>query len=269
MINFQNEPLMTAYHHGSYIKLGADWRDKNVICPNSKLYYVIKGEISVKIEDEILLAKKGDAILIPAGIKHSYNLTDSAYAEKYWFHFDIRLGQVNLFDIIDIPYIKHIGINDALISLFDSIVNSSGNLPSDRLNLSSKIASLVSLYTDGCHYINEEPKEADETDRVITHIRRNYAEKFDIDTLASMAKLSPNYFTKKFKERVGHPPMKYVNILRIERAKFLLEHTDMPISAIMESVGFWDFAHFSKLFKSETGYSPTKFRKALAARNYK
>ena len=81
-----------------------------------------------------------------------------------------------------------------------------------------------------------------------------------------MANLTPNYFTKKFKEKTGHTPLKYVNILRLERAKFLLEHTERPISEVMEEVGFLDAAHFSKLFKLGTGYTPTKFRKALSNR---
>ena len=34
----------------------------------------------------------------------------------------------------------------------------------------------------------------------------------------------------------------------------------------MEIVGFGDFAHFTKLFKKETGYSPTKYRNALKKR---
>ena len=84
---------------------------------------------------------------------------------------------------------------------------------------------------------------------------------------ADMARLTPNYFTKKFKEKTGHTPLKYVNILRLERAKFLLEHTDISINKIMEEVGFLDSAHFSKLFKLGTGYSPSKYRKALSARS--
>ena len=56
------------------------------------------------------------------------------------------------------------------------------------------------------------------------------------------------------------------NILRIEKAKFLLEYSDDPINKIMEIVGFDDFAHFTKLFKKETGYSPTKYRNALKKR---
>jgi len=71
MSDFYNEAVSAMYHHGSRIKLTPSWHDKNIICPNSKIYYVLRGEICVETDDEILIARAGDAILISAGVKHS------------------------------------------------------------------------------------------------------------------------------------------------------------------------------------------------------
>ena len=266
MQEIHNDSLTVTYHHGSYIKLTPDWHDKNIICPNSKIYYVTKGEVCVEVGKTKYTARPGDAILIPAGVKHTYHLGDLPYAEKFWFHFDLRCAQTNYFETVDFSYLKHIGITPKLKELFSTVVDSGGNKPSERLSISSAIASIVSIFLDGCNYSRNTPEENDETDKVITFIKKNYYENFTLPSLAEMAKLSQNHFAKKFKEKVGHPPLKYINILRLERAKFLLEHTEKPINTVMEEVGFWDSAHFSKLFKTETGYSPSKFRKALASR---
>ncbi|MBE6645576.1 MAG: helix-turn-helix domain-containing protein [Ruminococcaceae bacterium] len=266
MQDFYNESLTVLYHHGSRIALNSAWRDKNVICPNSKIYYVLDGEICVELKNRSIIARRGDIVLIPAGTKHSYHLTELSYAEKYWFHFDFRCGQKNYFDSVDFPYIRNIGVTKRITDLFDTVVYTKNNTPSNRINISLSLMSIVSVCLEGCGYTDTPPRENDETDKVITYIKKNYNEKITLEELSKMAKLSPNYFIKRFKEKLGYSPIKYINILRIERAKFLLEHTEKPINEIMEDVGFWDSAHFSKLFKSETGYSPTKFRRALASR---
>ena len=264
-MNFQNTPLSVTYHQGSRITLTPKWHDRNIICPNSKIYYVIDGEVCVETEKEKLLARAGDAILIPAGIKHSYHLSELGHAQKYWFHFDLRSGQGNFFDLLNLPYMKHIGLDSSICNLFNTIVNSENRTPKSRLSLSAAILTLISIFVEDSDYIEQKEKNSDETDKVISYIRKSYHENFTLEALAHMANLTPNYFAKKFKERIGIPPLKYINALRIERAKFLLEHTTKPINTIMEEVGFWDSAHFSKLFKLSTGYSPTKFRKALVS----
>ena len=263
------ENFTVTYHHGSYIRLTPDWKNKNVICPNSKIYYVTKGEVCVEVDDRIYTAHVGDAILIPAGIKHSYYLGEDMNAEKFWFHFDIRCAQTNYFDTVNFPYLKHIGSSDNLKELFSAVVEPRSNKPSDKIAVISAITSIVSIFLDGSDYSDNTESKNDETDKVITFIKKNYYEKFTLPYLSEMAKLSPNHFERKFKEKVGYPPLKYINVLRLERAKFLLEHTKKPINTIMEEVGFWDAAHFSKLFKLETGYAPSQFRKALALRNNK
>ena len=78
--------------------------------------------------------------------------------------------------------------------------------------------------------------------------------------LAAVAGMHPNYFIRLFKEKTGTTPAKHITIQRIERAKTLLETTDLPISDIMHSLGFDDISHFSKLFKRYAGYSPRYYR---------
>lgn len=262
-MSFYNESVSVSYHHGSRIILTPAWHDKNIICPNSKLYYVLRGEICVEAEGKKLIAREGDAMLIPSGIKHSYHLTELGFAEKYWFHFDLRIAQSNYFDCIDIPRIKHLGTSASISALFRAVIGANMQRPQDKLTSSSALLSLLAIYIGGAEYIEAPSEPPDETDKVISYIKKNYHESFTLEGLADMANLSPNYLLKKFRERTGLPPHKYINELRLERAKFLLEHTEKSVNSIMEEVGFWDSAHFSKLFKAKTGYAPSKFRRVL------
>ena len=100
----------------------------------------------------------------------------------------------------------------------------------------------------------------DEIDRTVNYINDNYKEKFTLDRLAEYANLSKGYFVRQFKKRTGSAPMHYVNMLKIDKAKTMILQSSQPINEIMEELGFYDSAHFSKLFKSITGYSPKKYK---------
>lgn len=243
MRDLHSESAAATYHHGGRFIIPPTWHDKNVVCPNSKIYYIIDGELVVETENDVLTAKSGDAILIPAGIKHSYHLTEKNHAEKYWFHFDLRAGANNFFEGMEFPYLTHLGIDEKTVALFETAISrSKSSRPSDKLAASGAVCSIVALYMDKCTYSQPSYTENDETDKVITYIKKNYFEKFSLEELAAKANLSPNYFVRKFKERTGYPPLKYVNVLKLERAKFLLEHSKKPINSIMDEIGFLDSA---------------------------
>ena len=71
---------------------------------------------------------------------------------------------------------------------------------------------------------------------------------------------------RKFKDYTGYSPLQYATIMKMERAKYLIEQSDEPIGTIMEKLGYLDSAHFSKLFKKYCGYSPKKYREISGAR---
>lgn len=248
------------FYYGERTKLTPLWRDKNVISPNSKIYYVIDGELVVETSKQVLLAKRGDVILIPAGTKHSFHLTEKNFAEKYWFHFDLKIGNESYFEHISFPFMIHIGKNEQLESLFTTALSRarSDNL-SDVLTASGMVMAIVAFYFDHCGY-TEKKNTFDEIDKIVTHVKNNYDDNYTLEELAKHVNLSPNYFVKKFKKRTGHSPIQFVKMIKLERAKFLLEQSFESVSAIMEQTGFMDSAYFSKMFKLRYGHSPRKYR---------
>ena len=97
---------------------------------------------------------------------------------------------------------------------------------------------------------------------VISYINENYNEKIYVEKLADMITVSPDYFTKMFKESVGKTPIDYINGLRINRAMQLLYTTDMQMAELAEAVGFCNPNYFHKIFKQYMGQSPLSYRKS-------
>ncbi len=75
-----------------------------------------------------------------------------------------------------------------------------------------------------------------------------------------MVFVSPSYLFRLFKKKMGVTPMRYRNLVRIDKAKLLLLDRTLTIEEVAERVGFEDAKYFARVFKKETGASPSAFR---------
>ncbi len=97
---------------------------------------------------------------------------------------------------------------------------------------------------------------------VIEYIREHYCEKIYIEELADMITVSPDYFTKMFKDSIGKTPIEYINGLRVNEAMRRLSETDGSMADIADGIGFCNPNYFHKIFKQYMGVSPLAYRKS-------
>lgn len=95
-------------------------------------------------------------------------------------------------------------------------------------------------------------------------INYNYCSAISVEQIAEHLSIDPSYFSRKFTQKVGVSPKRYIIDKRIERAKELLLSTDAKIFEIANSVGFDDQFYFCKIFKKYTNESPTGYRSTKA-----
>ena len=98
---------------------------------------------------------------------------------------------------------------------------------------------------------------------VIDYIAEHYSEKIYVETLADMITVSPDYFTKMFKDSIGKTPIDYINAMRINDSLRLLSMTDTPVADIAEQLGFSNPNYFHKIFKAYMDTSPLAYRKSI------
>ncbi|MBY9077315.1 helix-turn-helix domain-containing protein [Paenibacillus sp. HN-1] len=92
----------------------------------------------------------------------------------------------------------------------------------------------------------------------------HFRQRVSIETLARMSGYSYDRFRHLFKETAGVSPQQYLQNKRLEYAKSLLLHSQLPISVISQKSGFSKDSQFCTIFKRETGLTPLKFRKTPA-----
>lgn len=105
-------------------------------------------------------------------------------------------------------------------------------------------------------------------DRQILRIQQfmegHMARQITVEDLAKRAGMSTRNFDRRFRTAVGDAPTSYLQKLRIEKAKRLLETTHNSISEIMLKVGYEDERSFRRLFSSLTELSPKAYRRRYA-----
>lgn len=96
--------------------------------------------------------------------------------------------------------------------------------------------------------------------KATAYIKENLAEKITLDMVAGRVYLSKSYFCRIIKEELNCTFTEYVNRLRIDRSKYLLRNTSIPIAEIASIVGFGDQSYFTRVFKRQTGVAPGRYR---------
>lgn len=99
--------------------------------------------------------------------------------------------------------------------------------------------------------------------KAVKFVHSNYQQDISLGMLANYIHVSPNYFSKVFKEETGDNFIEWLNKYRIEKSKNMLLDTDQKCYLIAEQVGYNDYRYFSYNFRKYTNISPRQFRKKV------
>jgi len=98
---------------------------------------------------------------------------------------------------------------------------------------------------------------------VIEFLHARFAEPFNLDELAKLVSVHPVHLAQVFRKHRQCTVGEYVRKLRLEFACRQLATSSIPLSDIALTCGFSDQSHFTRIFKSQTGITPSQFRRLL------
>lgn len=186
----------------------------------------------------------------------------------------LRADPVQLLDDPEKPnskplnFVQKLYRSESLESLLFEVRNSIEQRSTDHVWLKEKLhlimERLLEMRENTFHEIQQVPALRASTReelykrifRVRDFIAASYDQPITIAEMANVACLSPNHFLRSFKQIFRITPHKYLTNLRLGKAKYLLEHTDLSVITICHSVGFESQSSFSLLFRRNFGNSP-------------
>ncbi len=99
----------------------------------------------------------------------------------------------------------------------------------------------------------------------ITQMRASYHKDISLLSCAETLHMNPKYLGRLFRNETQKTFHEYLNDIRISRAKDLLYGTSVPVIEIALSCGYNTVTYFNRIFKQNTGYTPTDFRRNFSA----
>ena len=131
-----------------------------------------------------------------------------------------------------------------------SFINSSGD---ECLHSLKSILKLVQEH-------RSKNQDCNIMEQIKRYIEKNLGQDISLNIVAKRFFLNASYLSQLFKKNTGTNYSVYVNQLRMEKAKHLLEDDNLLISDISDLVGYGDWRYFSQNFKKHTGMTPSEYR---------
>lgn len=244
-----------------------------------EVYYLLSGEASYLIEDNIMKLKQYDMVFINKYTFHRTIYNEDSCKERILCEFDD-----NIFSALNNAYVK-----DKIMALFEikkiSFPNEFNKYILDEFvnriippfhmkdcsisDVKSKviffelILAILELQKEGNLIIDDSPLTDPQQKRVvdlISFINQNYQTDITLELLSRNFFTSKYYLCRIFKEITGITIMEYVNGKRLIEAERLLLYSSLNVLEISEKIGFNSANNFIRLFKNKYKSTPKVFR---------
>ncbi len=127
--------------------------------------------------------------------------------------------------------------------------------------------ALVGQLTSQLLHARTQPeRENDPLSQLALKIRAEPARSWNVTAMARRCGMSVPHFNRRFRQRFGLSPLRYVIRTRVARAVALLRESDLPIAQIAESSGYADVFFFHRQFRQIAGVTPGAVRHGEATR---
>lgn len=242
---------------------------------------VTEGSLKVSIGTDSVLAEAGDFLFIPSGLVfRAESVSTSAALRALSFDASIIEENMENFDT-EIFYMFYVQSRNKITvfksdhPIYESLAFCMNESYDEYVSkdVCYKLPIRANIYLIMTALLRYYCGSKNELDRMIYHnvmrlrpvieyIAEHCGEKIYIETLSDMITVSPDYFTKMFKDSIGKTPIDYINGIRINKALELLAHSDVQVNEIAERIGFSNSNYFHKIFKQYMDTSPLAYRKS-------
>lgn len=227
-----------------------------------EIYYITDGECSYFIDNKTYSLVPGDIILIPEGVIHNteYNsphtrllinchksfipssIRDILPAMTYLYRNPDTIDEINsIFTKIETEYYLKDQLRDDILACYTNML---------FFIIARNISKCETIEGRNAHI-----------EKAINYMKTNFNATVTLPDVASMCNISPEHFSRIFKQETGFNFSEYLNLLRLKKAHSMLRHREKEsVAKIASMCGFNDSNYFSVKFKQMYGISPKKLQ---------
>ncbi len=260
---------------------------KELRTSDCRLFYILNGNGSIKIDNKDYPLHQGCAVLFKSGTKYvwqldekgvtaifvnfDYTMNFSSHTESFHPVHSENFSESDILEKIDFQdakilnspvYIKNATSVEANLRILASEYYLKSNYYQEYLSSCLKFILITLAKIAELTETSEKKKDYETVRKVIQHIENNYRMDLSNETIGEYFHFNSSYLNRIFKQNTGDTIHNFLIRYRMNLAMDLLHTTNLPINEIVSTVGFSDIPHFIKVFKKITGKTPGEYRRA-------
>ncbi len=241
---------------------GWEWRARPL--PDHLLWYVIDGVGMMRLDGESWELSAGSCFVFTPGLRPHGTQDPDRRLVVFGMHFDVlnAHGQPVHETTGMLPPRGHVVRDTAFFATLAQRCDASFRRGDEIGALQSRLflqAMILHLWEEVLHPV---PSAVDVAlDEIVRAIQREPGKRWTVDELAGRAHLSRAQFVRRFRAATGLSPARFMVQARLERARQLIQETDMPLGQIASALGYDDVYFFSRQYKHYAGYAPSALRR--------
>lgn len=240
---------------------------------NPEMFYVLRGNLDIKIDERLYKLSSGDIVLINANKRHTVIGNDELLGARFEIDFHLLaeyMGSMQLlFWCNTVADRNHAYSN--LRRLLDRILTRYFEKDDkDALYLNALYFETLYVLTsnflvkaDDVRLNLEDSQDRMRIRQIQNYVQANYQSQISLNDLADRLYLSNAYLSKYIKKNLGMTFMEYLNNVRLFHAVDELMYSDKNLTHIAYDNGFPTSASFTKVFREVYNESPSEYRKKM------
>ncbi|KIL39307.1 AraC family transcriptional regulator [Gordoniibacillus kamchatkensis] len=243
----------------------------------AEIMYVISGSCEVHTEREAIALRKGEFIVLDAGVPHRLLVGQDQPCRM------LNVEFVFVREACSFPALRQLAEGDPALAAFlreaqpvlvlrdpsdvqhalrSLVLHLDSREPGRELMVRLLFAQLLLQTARLAAEARESGQEASEryVRQAIRYMHQHYDCGLQVKDIAAAVNVHPGYLHRIFKRQTGVTVLEYLTSYRIVKAKMLLGKDDVPVGDIADYIGLGSRQYFSAVFKKHTGLTPQQYR---------
>lgn len=222
------------------------------------LVYVLSGSVEYKDKTQSFVAKRGNIIYLSENSSYECNIIDDTYSFIV-INFIFKKDKNEQFD-------SELFLLNTPFELDNKFIKLNQLWAVDTIENKLKAKSIVyDIYSKLCSISIKDYLPNESKTKILeigdSILENCYNSNLNIEKILEEYEISEVHFRRLFKKMYGSSPIKFVQNIRINKAKQLLIDENVSINKIALECGYDDPFYFSRIFKKVTGVTPSEYRK--------
>lgn len=231
---------------------------------NLEILYCTKGEGAMLCAGKTYPLKSGDVFVVNS--ENTHMVSTLSTIEYHCLIVDYNFLMASCIDVSRMEFCARIN-DDTLTECFMNIARvlfDVETMDTDfKINIRIKVLEFMRYLTANYVYTTDRSTIANPRSshckNAIKYISKNFMRDITIDEIASHCMVNKSYLSRVFKKETGETMVDFTNMLRCNEARRLLSQ-GVSIKEASASCGFNNLSYFSKIYKKNIGYLPSKER---------